>query len=183
MELVQHELSDSGRELLEREIVRAMARVPMFAGLTPRELRMLARESQTRVFAPGERIFEQGSEDEELHLVLQGQVNLCEPDGAGGERVVARVAERGCFGEIAFISAAPRSLAAVNGPVEGVQATISRLDFDRVAEHEPRIGFAVFRQLLEVVAARLIELPAEDRDRVLANHESRAGRPGRPAAA
>jgi CRP-like cAMP-binding protein len=145
---------------LQKKIVRGLAQVPMFTGLDPAQLLALAREMQAHVYQPGERIFEKGDEGEELHLVLEGTVHLTDPDERGaGERVVVTVGPGEAFGEIGFLTDAGRSLCAVNGPAESLQFLLSRLDFDRLVSQMPAVGCAVYRQLVEVVASRLQELP------------------------
>lgn len=155
------------RARLAHAIERAFGRLTFLAGLTGDELLMLADEADVRGYRPGERIFEQGSDGDELHFVLEGRVDLLERGIDGRERPVARVEPGDAFGEIGFMLGVPRTLAAVNGPTEGVHATLSRLDFDRLVELNPRIGCAVFRDLVETIAARMNELTAADRDGLL----------------
>lgn len=165
-------VSKETRSRLVADILLALTRLALFAGLSREELGELAREVEVSVCQPHERIFEQASDGETLHFVLEGGVELLDRSPDGTEHLVAR-AERGdAFGEIGFILGSPRTLSAVNGPAETVQATLSRLDFDRIAELRPAIGLAVHRQLLETIASRLNELPAVDRNHLL-GHESR----------
>lgn len=160
-------VGDADRVRLAHAIERAFGRLTFLAGLTGRELLELANEAELRGYRPGERIFEQGSDGEVLHFVLEGHVDLTDRAMDGRERSVAQVGPGDSFGEIGFMLGAPRTLGAVNGPTAGIHATLSRLDFDRVVETHPRIGCAVYRDLVETLAARMNELSAADRDGLL----------------
>lgn len=90
----------------------ALARLPLFADLTPEELAAAARAWRPRTLAPGERLWEQGAAVDELAIVTEGLLVAT----LGGVEV-ARVHPGELVGEIAaFFAGQARSLALTAHP-------------------------------------------------------------------
>ena len=65
------------------------------------EVALIAREESCE---PGEEVFSEGEDGDALYLVLSGKVRVHR-----GDRLLAVLGERECFGEMAILDAAPRS--------------------------------------------------------------------------
>lgn len=153
------------------DIVAHLARVPIFSGLSESQREYLFDQMQARIYAPGERIFLQGSTGDELHVVLEGSVALKARARNGHETLVSRLSRGHSFGEIGFLTGQPRTLSAVNGPEPGLQLVLSRFDFDRVTTLSPDIGLGVFERVLEMITERMTTLPAPERNRLMWGYE------------
>lgn len=87
----------------------ALARVPMFEGLTDAERRMLAAAAGERVYGQGERIVRQGDAGESMFVLLDGTARVfVEPDTE-----VAIIEAGGCFGEMSLLTGDPRTASVV----------------------------------------------------------------------
>ena len=106
--------------------------------------------SQTREYAAGEVIFEQGDPSAQMYGVVSGAVDLVK-NGA----VVARIEADGTFGEMGIIDGSPRSLAAVAAEATTV-AVIDDRTFLFLVQETPMFALQVMRSL----AARIRELDA-----------------------
>lgn len=152
---------------LREATIAHLGRVPIFAPLSEEQRGYLVDQMQPRVYAPGERIFEQGASGTELHVVIDGTTSLCARGPGGTETEVSRVGPGGSFGEIGFLAGQPRSLAAVNGPAEGRHLVLSRFDFDRVATLAPDIALGVLERVLALISERAGTLPEAERSYLL----------------
>ena len=91
---------------------QALAAMPFFASLGAVDLARLVPELEERVVQPGEVVFRQGDPGDGLYLIRAGSagVSLADQDGS---RIVAVLAAPAYFGEMALLSAEPRSASIV----------------------------------------------------------------------
>ena len=81
-----------------------LARVPLFARCSKRELRRLADESHVEQIEPGEKLFCQGAPSPQLYVILAGTARI-ERDGT----VVDGVTTGDIVGELGLLSDHPRT--------------------------------------------------------------------------
>jgi CRP-like cAMP-binding protein len=92
-------------QTLERaEAVPALQRVPLFAGLTPQQLRRVAELSKVKLFAAGTAIVRLGEPGDAFYVILDGHALVVRETG---RPLKLRVGD--FFGELALIENAPRS--------------------------------------------------------------------------
>lgn len=107
-----------------------------------------ASANERRSFSPGEAVFNEGDDGEEMFGVVSGRVEL-----RHGDKVLTSVGPDGTFGEMAIVERSPRSLTAVaTEPTE--VAVISRHRFLFLVHETPMFAIEVMRAL----AARIHEL-------------------------
>ncbi len=82
----------------------ALAGCVLFAGLPDDALALLASTARWQVFAPGEPVVREGEASRALYAVASGEAVVVH-----GGHEVARVGEGEVFGEMAFLSGAPRT--------------------------------------------------------------------------
>ena len=86
-------------------------------------------------------MFEEGTTGESLYIVTEGSVGVMK-----GDRMVAVVGVRECFGEMAILSGETRS--ATIRSLEPTRALVlRRTQFQALIEHHPRIAFPIFEML------------------------------------
>jgi len=122
-----------------------LAEVPLFHGLSNRQLRRIAKLARIRRFASGSAIVRTGDPGTSFFVLLDGEARVV-PAGGRARRLAAGES----FGEMALLDGAPRS-ADVVARGEVLTLTISCPSFRKLLRKEPAITEALMRTL----AARL----------------------------
>ena len=130
-----------------REVTGRLAKVPMFAGCTKRELEAIARAVKEVRHSEGHVIAREGDRGVGFFLIAEGTAKV-----SIGGKTRSRLGPGDFFGEIALLDRGPRTATVTStSPVTllGLTAWV----FRGLIEEHPSIGF----KLLEVVAGRLRE--------------------------
>jgi diguanylate cyclase (GGDEF)-like protein len=126
-----------------------LARVPMFADLDADDLRDIAETTRLESFSEGENIFEIGEPGRSLFILTEGAVQVRHP-GPDSHFELAEFGPGDFFGEMALLNDSPRSATVrALGPVEAL--VLDKVDFRRLVEGKPHVGF----KLLEVLSERI----------------------------
>jgi GNAT superfamily N-acetyltransferase len=144
------------RSILPR-VAEAVQGLPLFAGLNAEQVTRLAGVCRVATFAPGELVFQEGQSDNQMHVVLTGEVaiavaGLAEPVGvvSGGE----------CLGELSLLSTAVHSATATaRTPVE--TAVLGHQDLAELIRQRPDIGLHLYRNLAVGLGEKLKRLNTE----------------------
>lgn len=130
-----------------------LRKVPMFGGLNPAELKLLAFTSRVVRLAPGESLMRKGESADCAYVILEGEVEVLGETSAG-EFVIAVQGRNAMIGEMGVLSDAPRS--ATVRAKDAVRALrISGENFLRLACENPDRALHVMRQLSARLAAGL----------------------------
>ncbi len=143
--------------LMER--VLFLRRVPLFADLSPADLKHVAAIAEERFFHDGDVIARQGDPGDEMFIIVSGEVRVLEAADGGSDAPGAEVARRkpGEFvGEMALISQGPRVASLVAADHVRVLC-IDQKQFEGMLRERPEISLAVMRVLI----ARLKESEAK----------------------
>jgi CRP/FNR family transcriptional regulator, cyclic AMP receptor protein len=138
----------------KRSDTERWASIPLFEGLSNRELQEIDRLLQHKTYQSGEVIFQQDNPGVGLFIVVTGSVEVSqeEEDGTVLELATAKPGE--FFGELALLDDAPRSASAVAVDETSVVA-LFRTDLLALSETRPRLGVKILVQLSQIVAERL----------------------------
>ncbi len=130
--------------------LRAVAKIPLFAHLSPDSLHLLAQRLVRIHLEPGEVIFSEGQACEGLYVIEAGLVKLYKVSKDGREQVLATHGAGHTLSELPMIDGEthPFSAAAL---VKSTLLFVSRETLETLCRNEP--GCA--RQVLSIVAARL----------------------------
>ena len=121
------------RELMADPKTQAFSRVPLFNGLSVRELSAIASSAEERDAAPGEVLTEQGAAGDEFFIVESGEIEIRQ-DG----RELRRLGPGDYLGEIALVFGGNRTATAVAAAPSHL--FVLRKDaFDRMVKSQPRI--------------------------------------------
>ena len=130
---------------VDSDVVKMLEKVPIFASLTERQLRSLAKDTYGRVYKEGESVVKQGEKGIGFFLILDGGVEV-RKDG----RRVASLSTGDFFGEMALFREQPRT-----ADVVAVRPTrclvLSRWEFWGFAADNARL----LRGMMEVIVRRL----------------------------
>ncbi|MGE3143572.1 MAG: Crp/Fnr family transcriptional regulator [Hyphomonadaceae bacterium] len=87
----------------------ALARSPLFRGLSPEARRRLAAEGAPLALEPGAQLFAKGDEGDALFIVLEGEMEVRASSEGGRDVRIAALGAGSVIGEMAVIDGDPRS--------------------------------------------------------------------------
>ncbi len=138
-----------------RNFIGDFQKIPAFRNLNESECHQLVEISQEKMFAPGEKIIEQGKNSQSLWIVLEGQCEVTKDHSNDGQPVVlAKLDAFSLFGEMSFFSPAPHSATVVaRTPVKLLR--IAREDYDDLIRDGAIAAYKLAYNVVEHVADRL----------------------------
>ncbi|WP_394826283.1 Stp1/IreP family PP2C-type Ser/Thr phosphatase [Pendulispora albinea] len=141
------------RLALKRDV---LARMPLFARLTERELLRVMQAVEVRSYVEGDVVIQEGDRGDELFIVLEGRVRV-----SRGEATLTHLGPGEHVGEMALIRSVPRSatVTAAGGPAELI--AIRRMDFFEILRKEHELAVKLLWQFLGVLADRLDQTSSE----------------------
>jgi CRP-like cAMP-binding protein len=120
------------------DAAEGLHRVPIFSGLPASVLAEVAREVVIQSFKPGALIIREGDPGDRFYAVETGFVEVVHELPSGLRRVIARLGDGDCFGEMALLHPGPRSATVrARGPVRVL--SISRVGFERLVQALPGV--------------------------------------------
>jgi CRP/FNR family transcriptional regulator, cyclic AMP receptor protein len=135
-----------------KDWAEVLAGLPLFSGLSKRQLRKIAGLAEFKEFAQGDFVTQAGEAGDAFYLILSGQAKVVGKPRARALRV------GDYFGEMALIDGEPRS-ATVAAATELQTMKLPRRPFLRLLEQEPRIAIPMMAELASRVR-RLERRPA-----------------------
>lgn len=147
-------------ELTKSGYRHILARSVAFEDLSTAALDHIIARGLLIEMAPGEMVLAEGTRGPGLYVVLEGLVEIFLPDGATGrarrptEVHLNTMGPGRCLGEYSLIdehstSAAARAMAGAK------LFFLSREEFRRIAEGDPRVGKVIYLNLLRFLITRL----------------------------
>lgn len=127
-----------------------LARVPMFSGIKPKELKKLGKRMTERSFNEGDEITREGESGIGFFVIEEGNASV----SVAGE-IVRTLGPGEHFGEIALIDSGPRSATIVAGTDLRCRG-MSAWEFRPFVEEHPEVAWA----LLETLVGRLRDAQA-----------------------
>lgn len=125
--------------------VETMMETPIFAGIDPKRLRLLAFMSESLTYRAGELLFDQGDEGDSAFVTLSGSASvLITVDGERQE--VAVIGPKQVFGEMAVLCDIPRT-AAIGAKTDLEVLRIDRDAFLKLLAEFPEVSLQVMRFL------------------------------------
>ncbi len=131
----------------EVDLVVLLKGIPLFAEMSGETLLPVAGICRSMKFDEGEVIFEQGDEGDRLYLIIDGEVEVV----AEG-KVVTRLGERECVGELAILDGAPRSATIRCSKPTGMLA-ITAADFHEQLDLHSALGRGIMGMLSRRIRA------------------------------
>ena len=132
-----------------KERTDALARVPVFAGLSRRSLERIARLANDVELRAGQILIEPRAKGSGMFVLLDGVVTV----GIRGQRV-RELGPGDVVGELALLTPDALRTARVRAKTPVHCLAIARDDFRKLLNEEPKVAIS----LLETVAARLASL-------------------------
>ncbi len=129
----------------ESSIVKMLERVPIFSGLTQKELRSISSSSKERKFQAGQTMVSEGESGVGFFLIIEGRAEV-----RRGDKVLSKLEPGQFFGEMTLLDEQPRSADVV--AVEPTKCLIfSVWDFHGMIKTYPKMA----REIMKEMARRL----------------------------
>jgi hypothetical protein len=134
----------SSLSLMERVVF--LRRVPLFAELSPADLKHVAEVATEHAYPSGAVVAEEGEPGDELYILVEGEISVVIGGDGQGETEVARRGVGDYVGEMSIITGEPRM--ATLRCVGDVRAlAIDRKRFERILRERPDASLAMMRVL------------------------------------
>jgi CRP-like cAMP-binding protein len=132
----------------------ALRQIPAFRNFNESECHQLAEIAQEALFAPGDKVLEQGKRSQNLWIVLEGKCEVIRESPDDGPVVLAEMGPHSLFGEMSFFSPAPHSADVVaKTPLKLLR--IERGDYDDLICEGVPVAYKLAYNIVESVASRL----------------------------
>jgi CRP-like cAMP-binding protein len=123
------------------EKVLFLKSIDLFRALPGEELAQIAEIAEEVPASGGDIVFTEGEPGDALYIVLEGRVQVRK-----GDRKLAELGERECFGEMSVLDAEPRS-ATVAALSEAMLLKIGREEFKDILGERPEIAAGIMKVL------------------------------------
>lgn len=129
-----------------------LKRVPMFAALSPADLKQVAAIATEEIFPDGEVIAEQGEPGDAMFVIVSGEVRVCRSKDEQDVEVARRRAGE-YVGEMSIINRAPRNATLIaSGDVRAL--CIDQKSFEGLMRERPEVSLYI----IQVLSKRINEL-------------------------
>jgi serine/threonine protein phosphatase PrpC len=145
---------DRAEELARK--VEVLRRMPLFRHLVYKEILRLLNVTRVKEFAPGEEIIREGTQGDEMYVLLRGKIRLHKNDA-----FITHLEPGSHIGEMALIDRRhPRSASATAEERSRV-LIVTRKDFYEIIRTEPQLSTKLLWAFTQVLADRLRKTTAE----------------------
>lgn len=145
-----------------KDEVELLRRVPLFSGVAPAKLKLLAFTSDRVSFDEGQTLFKQGDAGDAAYVVLSGSADVL-VNSQSGEIKVATLEPNSIVGEIAIICDVSRTATVrANAPLETLR--IRKEHFLKMLAEFPEMAVEIMRVLADRLSHTTAELTAARSD-------------------
>ena len=138
--------------------------VPILQTLDEEELRQVLKIARPVQFPRGKVILKEGETGETMYIIAEGAVEVSKTlvmmrgreDLQGRDKILTKLSaeDHAIFGEVALFEQSKRT-ATVVALTDCRMLEISRSDFLRLAEEDPRLGYKITRNIVQLLCSRL----------------------------
>ena len=126
--------------------MKFLVKVPLFAGLTDRQMKKLANRFITRDYKDGDYIVTQGKGGAGMFTIVSGEAEAIIESPDGQKTVVNTFGSTDFFGEIALLDSGPRT-ASVVAKRNTECLILSREDFIAIMKNDADMGVVIAEEL------------------------------------
>lgn len=136
----------------EQTVHALLENIPLFDGLSRKELSAIESILHRREYDPDEILFHQGNPGVGMYIIQEGTIDiLYEPTGD----TLAELTDGDFFGELALLNETPRSATAISR-TDSVLYGLFRPDLLDLVERDPSLGVQILLRMGQVLSERLI---------------------------
>jgi CRP/FNR family cyclic AMP-dependent transcriptional regulator len=130
-----------------------LKKVFLFKYLSPTELDALHDRLEKRAVPKGEKVFNEGSQGNEMYLITKGEVEISISRNES-KLVLAELQESSFFGEMALITDKPRTATAV-AMVDSDIYVLTKEEFQRLLVKDPQLSARILLAIAEILCDRI----------------------------
>jgi CRP-like cAMP-binding protein len=143
--------------------VNYLKQADIFDQFTNTQLEMVAQICHEEIFQAGEVIFPEGSESDELYIIVQGEVEIlvdpslvsARPNTMQNQGIIANLRRGQSFGEIALVDHGLRSATARASQKNTRLMVIPHESLMETCEEFPQLGYRLMKNLAADLALKL----------------------------
>lgn len=146
------------------EEITFLKKVPILRDLNEEELRQFLRIARRVRSAKGQAILTEGTTGETMYIIEEGAVEISktlvkvkgQENSRNRDKILTKLSaeDHAIFGEVALLEQCQRT-ATVVALTDCLLLEISKAEFLRLAEENPRIGYRITRNIAELLCSRL----------------------------
>jgi CRP-like cAMP-binding protein len=129
-----------------RDVLKQLAGIPLFAGLSKAQYEALARIGVRRSCRKGERIFSEGDEGTGFYVVVAGRVKIFKVSADGKEQILHLFGPGESFGEVSVFTGQGFPADAVTA-VQSTLLFFPRMAFSALIRKDPTLALNMLAQL------------------------------------
>lgn len=141
-----------------------LKRIPILQDLDEEEIRQLLKITRPLRYPKGAVILKEGEPGESMYIIEEGMVEISKSlvmkwgreDYQDRDKILTKLSaeDHAIFGEVALFEQNRRT-ASVVALTDSLLLEISKADFLRLAEENPRIGYKITRNIAQLLCSRL----------------------------
>jgi aspartate ammonia-lyase len=128
--------------------------IGLFKGLNADELKLIAKNLETREFEPNSLLFTENSPRKHVYIIYNGEVELFKTSPYGEEKRLSFFRKYDFLSEGALMDDYPHSTSA-RALIQSTVLTISREQFDALFEDNPHLAAKILSQVAQVISRRM----------------------------
>ena len=136
-----------------KRVLRALKKIPLWAGLNEDELDTVYRCCQPLKTDIDQIIFEEGSPSHHLYILLAGRVDII----TAKKGLIHTVKENETFGEIGLITQNPRSASALSVKASSM-LKLHHVEFNTMLGKQPRISALMMRNITTSLSQHIVRM-------------------------
>ena len=141
--------------------INILRQADIFYGLSPSQLELIASCCQEKTYSTGELIFPEGANNDELYVIVQGEIDILvnpalvsEQPEAGKWVVIATLRRGQSFGEIALVDRGLRS-ASAEAKLKTRLLILPREKLIKLCESDTQLGYRLMYNLAADLALKM----------------------------
>lgn len=138
----------------EKDMVEALANVPIFSELNRREIQKIVRIAHKRDYKESEMIVREGQPSAGMYVIMRGGVKVTKRSPEGIEVRLTTMDEGDFFGDMGLLDNAPRT-ATITATSPSQMIGLFRPELLQLIEQDPKLASKILFKLAHVVAVRL----------------------------
>ena len=138
---------------IERDIIEVLKNVPIFAGLSNREIRNIASIAYQRHYSEGEIVIHEGQDSAGMYIIVEGEVKVTRELEDGTTLHLNNLGDGEFFGDVGLLDKSPRT-ATVTATRDCRIIGFFRPELLQLMDSDPKLASKVIFKLAQILAAR-----------------------------